>query len=119
MPVSSTKSMTGHMLGAAGATEPAITALAMCRDVLPPTINQFEPRSRVRPRLRARTRRGPASTSTSGLSNGFGFGGHNASLVFERWDEATAAASPDGSGRALRNELYAISRTSRALRSTR
>jgi 3-oxoacyl-[acyl-carrier-protein] synthase II len=87
VPISSTKSMTGHMLGAAGSTELAITALALCRNVIPPTINQFErdPEcdldyvpNRARHDVNLRV----------GLSNGFGFGGHNASLIIERWDEA-------------------------------
>ena len=56
VPVSSTKSMTGHMLGAAGSTELALTALAICRGVLPPTINQFERDPELRPGLRAERR---------------------------------------------------------------
>jgi 3-oxoacyl-[acyl-carrier-protein] synthase II len=83
-PVSSTKSMTGHMLGAAGAVEAGITILGMCRDVLPPTINQEVPDPSCDldyiPNEARRTE------TTVGLSNGFGFGGHNACLVFRRWD---------------------------------
>ncbi|MGC8489338.1 MAG: beta-ketoacyl-ACP synthase II [Clostridia bacterium] len=80
--VSSTKSMTGHMLGAAGATEAAYTALALFYQVLPPTINYDEPE----PDLdldyvphRAR----PAEVSAA-LSNSNGFGGANITLAFRR-----------------------------------
>ncbi len=85
--VSSTKSMTGHMLGAAGSTELAFTALAMCRNVLPPTINQFEPDPTCDLDYVPNEARHDVDVRV-GLSNGFGFGGHNASLVIERWDEA-------------------------------
>ena len=69
--------------------------LALCRGVLPPTINQFEtpdPECDLDyiPNV-ART----ASTSASALSNGFGFGGHNAWLVFERWDEHDGRREPE------------------------
>jgi 3-oxoacyl-[acyl-carrier-protein] synthase II len=83
-PVSSTKSMTGHMLGAAGATEAAITVLAMCRDMLPPTINQETPDPDCDLDYVPNAAR-PGETRYA-LSNGFGFGGHNACLVFGRWD---------------------------------
>jgi 3-oxoacyl-[acyl-carrier-protein] synthase II len=88
IPISSTKSMTGHMLGAAGAAESAITILGMCRDLAPPTINQESPDPECDLDYVPNTAR-PADIAY-GLTNGFGFGGHNASLVFGRWDE------PDG-----------------------
>jgi 3-oxoacyl-[acyl-carrier-protein] synthase II len=87
-PVSSTKSMTGHMLGAAGATEAAITVLGMTRDLLPPTINQEQADPTCDLDYVPNEAR-PASFEYA-LSNGFGFGGHNATLVLRRWDE------PDG-----------------------
>jgi len=88
IPISSTKSMTGHMLGAAGAAESAITILAMCRDLAPPTINLETPDPECDLDFVPNEAR-PADIAY-GLSNGFGFGGHNACLVFGRWDE------PDG-----------------------
>ena len=87
VPISSTKSMTGHMLGAAGSTELAFTALAMTRNVLPPTINQFEPDPTCDLDYVPNEARHGVDVRV-GLSNGFGFGGHNASLVIERWDES-------------------------------
>ena len=93
LPVSSTKSMTGHMLGASGATEAAITVLGMSRDVLPPTINQEVPDPECDldyiPNVARRAEYRYA------LSNGFGFGGHNASLVFARWDEHDNRREPE------------------------
>ncbi len=83
-PVSSTKSMTGHMLGAAGAVEAGITILGMCRDVLPPTINQEVPDPTCD--LDYIPNEARRAETAVGLSNGFGFGGHNACLVFRRWD---------------------------------
>src|SRR4051812_21523734 len=83
-PVSSTKSMTGHMLGAAGAVEAGITILGMCRDVLPPTINQEVPDPTCD--LDYIPNESRKVETAFGLSNGFGFGGHNACLVFARWD---------------------------------
>ncbi len=83
-PISSTKSMTGHMFGAAGATEAAICVLAMSRSLLPPTINHESPDPDCGLDYIPNEAR-PADVTRS-LSTGFAFGGHNAALVFGRWD---------------------------------
>lgn len=81
-PTSSTKSMTGHLLGAAGSTEAAATVLALVDQVLPPTINYENPDPEcdldVVPNQARRAR------VEIGVSNSFGFGGHNVSLVFAK-----------------------------------
>ena len=85
IPISSTKSMTGHLLGASGAIEAVVTVLALANWAVPPTINletpdpdcdlDYTPHLPKRGRIRA------------AMSNSFGFGGHNASLVFEEFEE--------------------------------
>ncbi len=82
LPISSTKSMTGHLLGAAGTIEAAYTVLALARGVLPPTINLEEPDRACDLDYVPRTAR-PARVEAA-LSNSFGFGGTNAVLVFRR-----------------------------------
>jgi len=80
VPVSSTKSMTGHLLGAAGALEAVATILAIRHGVLPPTINQDDPDPEIGLDVvpnQARDQRVQVA-----VSNSFGFGGHNAALVF-------------------------------------
>jgi 3-oxoacyl-[acyl-carrier-protein] synthase II len=84
LPISSTKSMTGHLLGAAGTIEAAYTVLALARGVLPPTINLEEPDRACDLDYVPRTAR-PARVEAA-LSNSFGFGGTNAVLVFRRAD---------------------------------
>src|SRR5213594_2585907 len=80
--VSSTKSMTGHLLGAAGTVEAAYTVLALMRGVVPPTINLDEPDPACDLDYVPReARRMPVDAA---LSNSFGFGGTNVSLVFRR-----------------------------------
>lgn len=81
-PVSSTKSMTGHTLGAAGALEAAICVLALNAQVLPPTINQDERDPDCDLDYVANEAR-PASFDVA-VTNSFGFGGHNTTLVFRR-----------------------------------
>ncbi len=80
VPISSTKSMTGHLLGAAGGIEAAFSAMAISESAIPPTINLDEPDPDCdldyTPHL---PKRGRVPTA---MSNVFGFGGHNASLVF-------------------------------------
>ncbi|MCC6847694.1 MAG: beta-ketoacyl-ACP synthase II [Deltaproteobacteria bacterium] len=82
--VSSTKSMTGHTLGAAGGIEAIYTMLALARGRLPPTVNYEEPDPACD--LDYVPNRARAADATVALSNSFGFGGANACLVFRRWD---------------------------------
>jgi 3-oxoacyl-[acyl-carrier-protein] synthase II len=83
IPVSSTKSMTGHMLGAAGATEAVICVLVLQEGFLPPTINLHTPDPACD--LDYVPNEARPATPDVVLSNGFGFGGHNACLVLERY----------------------------------
>jgi 3-oxoacyl-[acyl-carrier-protein] synthase II len=83
--VSSTKSMTGHMLGAAGAVEFVISALAVRDGVVPPTINYETPDPELDLNYTPNTaQRMPLRTA---LSNSFGFGGHNVTLAVKRFEE--------------------------------
>lgn len=83
LPVSSTKSMTGHMLGGAGAFEAVVCAQALLHGVIPPTINQVTPDPACNLDV-VPNRARPAALEVA-LSNSFGFGGHNTSLVFRRY----------------------------------
>ena len=81
--MSSTKSATGHLLGAAGAVEAIFSLLAIRDNVAPPTLNLDNPSVETRDRPRAAPRRRRWTIDVA-LSNSFGFGGTNASLVFRR-----------------------------------
>ncbi|HEU4414124.1 MAG TPA: beta-ketoacyl-ACP synthase II [Candidatus Angelobacter sp.] len=85
IPVSSTKSMTGHLLGGAGGLEAGITILALRDQILPPTINMEEPDPECDLDYVPNVAR-KASLNVA-LSNSFGFGGTNGSLIFKRWTE--------------------------------
>jgi 3-oxoacyl-[acyl-carrier-protein] synthase II len=83
--VSSTKSMTGHLLGGAGGLEAGITVLAMLNQTAPPTTNivELDPACR----LNYVPNKPQAAKIDYALSNSFGFGGTNGSLIFRRWTE--------------------------------
>jgi len=83
--VSSTKSMTGHLLGAAGGLEAGITVLALHRQCVPPTINLDNPDPDCDLDYVPHTSR--SAQLTYGLSNSFGFGGTNGALLFKRYEE--------------------------------
>jgi 3-oxoacyl-[acyl-carrier-protein] synthase II len=83
--INSTKSMTGHLLGAAGAIECLATALALKHGVVPPTINLDNPDPELL--LPVVANQALARPLRHAISNTFGFGGHNASLLLSRWDE--------------------------------
>lgn len=82
VPAHSTKSMTGHPLGAASALEAIAVILALKRGVIHPTINQFE----QDPRINLNVVRKPLETAVNHVvSNGFGFGGQNAAIALSRF----------------------------------
>jgi 3-oxoacyl-[acyl-carrier-protein] synthase II len=87
MNISSTKSMTGHLLGAAGAIEAVATLLAVKNDTIPPTINHFTDDPAFDPRLNLTFHKPQHRTVRAAISNTFGFGGHNASVVFKKYEE--------------------------------
>ena len=87
--ISSTKSMTGHLLGAAGAIEGMIAALAVKNDIVPPTINHEEGDNdpEIDYNLNFTFNKAQSRTVRAALSNTFGFGGHNACVIFKKYSE--------------------------------
>ncbi|MFM8514522.1 MAG: beta-ketoacyl-ACP synthase II [Bacteroidota bacterium] len=83
--VSSTKSMTGHLLGAAGAAEAVASILAIVHGTVPPTINHFTDDPAFDPRINLTFNAPQFRTVRAALSNTFGFGGHNTSVVFKAY----------------------------------
>ncbi|MEI8279615.1 MAG: beta-ketoacyl-ACP synthase II [Bacteroidota bacterium] len=84
--ISSSKSMTGHLLGAAGAIEAVASILAMVNDIVPPTINHFTDDPAFDPRLNFTFQKAQPRKIRAALSNTFGFGGHNASVIFKKFE---------------------------------
>lgn len=85
--ISSTKSMTGHLLGAAGAVEALAVILAIRNGIAPPTINLKNLDPEIDPDLNLTPNVAQKREITVGISNTFGFGGHNTSVVFRKYDE--------------------------------
>ena len=85
--INSTKSMTGHLLGAAGAIEAIASVLSMQNGVVPPTINHSTVDENIDPELNLTLNKAQKRTVNVAMSNTFGFGGHNACVVFKTLDE--------------------------------
>ena len=85
--INSTKSMTGHLLGAAGAIEGIATILAVKNDIVPPTINHFNLDSQLDNKLDFTFNKAKKRTVNAALSNTFGFGGHNACILFRKYED--------------------------------
>ncbi len=83
--VSSTKSMTGHLLGGAGAVEAVASILAIKNDLVPPTINHFTDDPNLDSRINFTFNTAQKRTVRAALSNTFGFGGHNVSVIFKKY----------------------------------
>ena len=83
--ISSTKSMTGHLLGAAGAIEAIASTLAVVHDIVPPTINHFTDDPELDNKLNFTFNTAQKRTVNAALSNTFGFGGHNASVIIKKY----------------------------------
>jgi 3-oxoacyl-[acyl-carrier-protein] synthase II len=82
--ISSTKSMTGHLLGAAGAVEAIASIIAMKEGFIPPTINHFTDDPDIDPQLNLTFNEAQQRTVRAAVSNTFGFGGHNASVILKK-----------------------------------
>ncbi|NLJ43785.1 MAG: beta-ketoacyl-ACP synthase II [Bacteroidales bacterium] len=82
--ISSTKSMTGHLLGAAGAIEAIASIMALVEDIVPPTINFKVPDPGIDPKLNITPNTAQKRKVNAAISNTFGFGGHNASIVLKK-----------------------------------
>jgi 3-oxoacyl-[acyl-carrier-protein] synthase II len=87
--ISSTKSMTGHCLGAAGVVEALACILAVTKDIIPPTINHFTDDPNLDPKLNFTFNKVQHRTVNAALSNTFGFGGHNASVIIKKYKSPT------------------------------
>lgn len=83
--ISSTKSMTGHCLGAAGALEALACIMAVTKDIIPPTINHFTDDPELDPKLNFTFNKAQQKIVNAALSNTFGFGGHNASVIVKKF----------------------------------
>jgi 3-oxoacyl-[acyl-carrier-protein] synthase II len=83
--ISSTKSMTGHCLGAAGVVEALACILAVTKSIIPPTINHFTDDPELDPKLNFTFNTAQEKEVNAALSNTFGFGGHNASIILKRY----------------------------------
>lgn len=89
--ISSTKSMTGHSLGAAGVIEAIACIMAVQNDIVPPTINHFTDDPEIDPRLNFTFGQAQKRPVRAALSNTFGFGGHNACMIFKKYKGEQAA----------------------------
>lgn len=87
--ISSTKSMTGHLLGAAGAVEAMVSVLSVQNDIIPPTINHKEDDKdeEIDYNLNFTFNKAQKRTVRAAMSNTFGFGGHNACVIFKKYDD--------------------------------
>ena len=87
--ISSTKSMTGHLLGAAGAVEAMVSVLSVKNDIVPPTINHDEDDKdeEIDYNLNFTFNKAQKRTVRAAMSNTFGFGGHNACVIFKKYDD--------------------------------
>ena len=83
--ISSTKSMTGHLLGAAGAIESIACILAVKNNIAPPTINHFTDDPNLDTKLNFTFNKAQNRTINAAITNTFGFGGHNASVIFKKY----------------------------------
>jgi len=83
--ISSTKSMTGHLLGAAGAIEAIACIMSVKNDIIPPTINHFTDDPELDPKLNFTFNTAQKKTVNVALSNTFGFGGHNTSVIVKKF----------------------------------
>jgi 3-oxoacyl-[acyl-carrier-protein] synthase II len=83
--ISSTKSMTGHLLGAAGAVEAIAAVLAIKNNIVPPTINHFTDDPEIDNKLNFTFNKAQSRSINYALSNTFGFGGHNTSIIFKKY----------------------------------
>ena len=85
--ISSTKSMTGHLLGAAGAVESIAVIMSIIHGIVPPTINLVTVDPAIDPRLNLTPNKAQEREVNVGMSNTFGFGGHNTSVIFRKFKE--------------------------------